>query len=119
ESFSRAIRRRNFFVSFRAFLWLTGYKNIMTEPEPLHPIDSLHLLFRGRRLLSFSGCDYFRLSSHPTVRRAAARELGRSNLNVAASRLTTGNHPIYRVLEKQLARFFGAEDALMTSSGYA
>jgi 7-keto-8-aminopelargonate synthetase-like enzyme len=40
-------------------------------------------------------------------------------LNVAASRVTTGNLALYRQLETALARFFGAPAALVVSSGYA
>jgi 7-keto-8-aminopelargonate synthetase-like enzyme len=39
-------------------------------------------------------------------------------LNVAASRLTTGNHVLYQQLEKRLAEFFGVESALLVSGGY-
>ena len=39
-------------------------------------------------------------------------------LNVAASRLTTGNHELYQKLEQQLARFFDAEAALLLPNGY-
>jgi 7-keto-8-aminopelargonate synthetase-like enzyme len=39
-------------------------------------------------------------------------------LNVAASRLTTGNHALYLELEAELRDFFGAEDALLVPSGY-
>jgi 7-keto-8-aminopelargonate synthetase-like enzyme len=50
---------------------------------------------------------------------AAARHgLARDGLNVAASRLTTGNHRLYSDLERQIAGFFSAEDALLVSTGY-
>jgi 7-keto-8-aminopelargonate synthetase-like enzyme len=39
-------------------------------------------------------------------------------LNVAASRLTTGNHVLFRQLEDRIKKFFGAEAALLTSGGY-
>ena len=44
--------------------------------------------------------------------------LRRYGLNVAASRLTSGNHLLYAKFEKQLARFFRAESALVTPTGY-
>ena len=69
-------------------------------------------------LVYFSGCDYFRLASHPAVLRAAAIGLQKFGLNVAASRLTTGHHQIYEQLEAQLVKFFGAADALLVSGGY-
>jgi len=39
-------------------------------------------------------------------------------LNVAASRLTTGNHALYGRLEERLAAFFGAGDAVIVANGY-
>jgi len=90
----------------------------MTEPEPLQQIDRTYVRFRRRKLSYFSGCDYFRLASHPRLiaaLQAGARKFG---LNVSASRLTTGNHALYRELETELATFFAAESALLVPSGY-
>jgi 7-keto-8-aminopelargonate synthetase-like enzyme len=74
--------------------------------------------FEGRILAYFGGCDYFRLSSHPQVLAAVQAGLTKFGLNVAASRLTTGNHALYLQLEKALAKFFGSEAALLVNSGY-
>jgi 7-keto-8-aminopelargonate synthetase-like enzyme len=90
----------------------------MTEPEPLQQVNRTYVRYRGRKLISFSGCDYFRLASHPAVLGALQKGLKEFGLNVAASRLTTGNHPVYLRLEKQLAEFFGAADALLLPNGY-
>jgi 8-amino-7-oxononanoate synthase len=90
----------------------------MTELEPLQQIGRSRVRWRGRELDYFSGCDYFRLASHPAVLKAATDGLKKFGLNVAASRLTTGHHQIYDVLESELANFFGAQDALLVSTGY-
>ena len=90
----------------------------MIEPEPLQQIDRTYVLWRRRKLSYFSGCDYFRLSSHPKVIAAISDGLKRYGLSVAASRMTTGNHKLYRQLEERLARFFQTEAALVVSSGY-
>lgn len=90
----------------------------MNALEPLQQLDRNFVLWRGRKLLYFSGCDYFRLASHPAILKAAAAGLKQFGLNVAASRLTTGHHQLYDQLEKSLARFFDAEDALLLPSGY-
>jgi 8-amino-7-oxononanoate synthase len=81
-------------------------------------IDRTWIRWRGRKLSYFGGCDYFRLSSHPAVVKVVREGLRRFGLNVAASRVTTGNHPLYLKLEGQLARFFGADAALLCGSGY-
>ena len=90
----------------------------MTEAEPLQQINRTQVRSRGRVLSYFGGCDYFRLSSHPKVLKAVGDGLRRYGLNVAASRVTTGNHELFPALESDLARFFGAESALLTTTGY-
>jgi len=90
----------------------------MTGLEPLQQVERNFVRWRGRKLVYFSGCDYFRLARHPAVLKAAAAGLKQFGLNVAASRLTTGHHKIYEMLERQFADFFGTEDALLLSSGY-
>ena len=90
----------------------------MIEPGPLQQIDRTCVRLGRRKLSYFSGCDYFRMASHPEV--MAALEVGarRYGLNVAASRLTTGNHRLYQVLERRLAEFFAAPSALLVPTGY-
>ncbi len=90
----------------------------MREAHALQQVKRTYVRRNGRTLAYFSGCDYFRLASHPRVLRAVSAGLKRHGLNVAASRLTTGNHALYPKLETDLARFFGAEAALLTSTGY-
>jgi 7-keto-8-aminopelargonate synthetase-like enzyme len=91
----------------------------MRESEPLQQVDRTCIRYRGRKLSYFGGCDYFRLSSDPRILAAVEKGLRRFGLNVAASRLTSGNHELYQELEKRLASFFGAESALLVSGGYA
>lgn len=95
-----------------------GDRNPMTAPDSFHHLKGNRVRWRGRTLLYFGGCDYFRLSQHPSVRKAAAGGLRRFGLNVAASRLTTGQHALYDRLEARLASFFEAEAALLVSTGY-
>jgi 8-amino-7-oxononanoate synthase len=87
-------------------------------PAALEPAGRTHVLLRGRRLLYFGGCDYFRMSSHPRVLRALREGLKKFGLNVSASRMTTGNHPVYTQLEKSLASFFDAEAATLAPNGW-
>ena len=81
-------------------------------------IGRTQVRFRGRKLVYFSGCDYFRLARNRAVLRAAAAGVKRFGMGVSASRTTTGNHAVYEHLEAGLARFFGAESALLVSAGY-
>ena len=85
---------------------------------PLQQVERTYVVHQGRRLTYFGGCDYFRLSSHPEVHAALHEGLEEYGLNVAASRITTGNHTLYGELERELAAFFGVEAALLVASGY-
>jgi 8-amino-7-oxononanoate synthase len=72
----------------------------------------------GRRLLSFSCNDYLNLTQHPTVKKAAIAALERYGAGSGASRLVTGNHPLYAELEARLARIKNSEAAVVFGSGY-
>lgn len=86
--------------------------------EPLQQVDRVFVRWRGRRLVYFAGCDYYRLASHPRVLAAVRRGLKAFGLNVASSRKTTGNHALYERLERELARFFQVERAVLVDNGY-
>jgi 7-keto-8-aminopelargonate synthetase-like enzyme len=90
----------------------------MNEPEALEFIGENEVRLRGRTLVYFSGCDYFRLARNPRLAVAAISSLKKNGLNVAASRRTTGNHKIYAQLESELAEFFGSETAVLLPDGY-
>ncbi|MGC3958971.1 MAG: pyridoxal phosphate-dependent aminotransferase family protein [Verrucomicrobiota bacterium] len=90
----------------------------MQEAEPLQQVRRSYIRQRGKTLSYFGGCDYFRLASHPKVLKAVSEGMKRYGLNVAASRITTGNHKVYVRLEKELAKFFGTETAVLANSGY-
>ncbi|MFZ3336434.1 MAG: aminotransferase class I/II-fold pyridoxal phosphate-dependent enzyme, partial [Xanthobacteraceae bacterium] len=72
----------------------------------------------GRRLLSFSCNDYLNLIRHPEVIAAAIEATGRYGVGAGASRLVTGNHPLYGELEYRLARLKGTAAACVFGSGY-
>ena len=72
----------------------------------------------GRRLLSFSCNDYLNLSQHPEVIAAAVTATRRFGVGAGASRLVTGNHPLYADLESRLARIKGTAAACVFGSGY-
>src|SRR6476661_7712437 len=72
----------------------------------------------GRRLLSFSCNDYLGLAQHPALKAAAIAAIERYGVGAGASRLVTGDHPLYGELENRLARFKGSEAACVFGSGY-
>ena len=72
----------------------------------------------GRKLLSFSCNDYLNLTQHPAVKRAAIAAIEEYGAGSGASRLVTGNHPLYARLEARLAQFKHTEAACVFGSGY-
>jgi 8-amino-7-oxononanoate synthase len=72
----------------------------------------------GRQLLSFCCNDYLGLSQHPDVKRAASKAVEKYGVGAGASRLVTGNHPLYSDLENRLARLKCTETSLVFGSGY-
>lgn len=81
-------------------------------------LDGVWIERGGRRLLSFSCNDYLNLSQHPAVSEAAMAAIRRYGTGAGASRLVTGNHPLYAALELRLARLKGTEAACVFGSGY-
>jgi 8-amino-7-oxononanoate synthase len=80
--------------------------------------DGIYAERGGRRLLSFSCNDYLNLSRHPAIIKAAVEAAERYGTGSGASRLVTGNHPLYEELETRLARLKGTEAACVFGSGY-
>jgi 8-amino-7-oxononanoate synthase len=80
--------------------------------------DDIWALRGGRRLLSFSCNDYLTLSQHPAVKAAAIAAIEQYGVGSGASRLVTGNHPLFTELEGRLARLKGTEAACVFGSGY-
>ena len=72
----------------------------------------------GRRFLSFSCNDYLGLSAHPAVKAAAMAAIETHGAGAGASRLVTGNHPLYADLEARLAATKGTAAACVFGSGY-
>ncbi|MCH7864881.1 MAG: 8-amino-7-oxononanoate synthase [Proteobacteria bacterium] len=87
----------------------------LVETERVGPVEVMR---EGRRLISFSCNDYLNLSQHPEIKKAAIEATEKYGVGSGASRLVTGNHPLYAVLEEKLAKLKGAEAACVFGSGY-
>ena len=80
--------------------------------------DGIHVRRNGRDLVSFCCNDYLNLTHHPAIKRAAREAIDRYGVGSGASRLVTGNHPLFAELETRLARLKGTEAACVFGSGY-
>jgi 8-amino-7-oxononanoate synthase len=87
----------------------------------LQPTDregGIHVRRSGRELVSFCCNDYLNLSADARVKAAAKAAIDRFGAGAGASRLVTGDHPLFAELEAALAAFKGTEDAVVFGSGY-
>ncbi len=80
--------------------------------------DGIFVTRGGRRLISFSCNDYYGLSAHPEVIAASVAAVNKYGAGAGASRLISGNHPLYSELEELLAEEKNARKALVFGSGY-
>ncbi len=71
----------------------------------------------GRRLVNFANYNYLGLSGDPDVTRAAQDAIARWGSSVSASRVVSGERPIHRELETEIARFLGVDDAIVYIGG--
>lgn len=74
----------------------------------------------GKEMLNLSSNDYLGLSSNPRLAEEFRRETDTMALGYSAvsSRLLSGNHQYYKMLEDDLSDLYGKESALVFNSGY-
>jgi 8-amino-7-oxononanoate synthase len=84
-----------------------GLHRILT-PRPAGP----------EHVLDLAGNDYLGLARHPVVLEGAIAAVRAFGAGSTGSRLVTGSTTLHAELEAELARFVGAETALVFSSGY-
>jgi 8-amino-7-oxononanoate synthase len=72
----------------------------------------------GRTMINWSSYNYLGLSGDPSVTRAAQDAVERYGTSVSASRVASGEKPLHRELEQELAQFLGTEDSIVMVSGH-
>lgn len=75
--------------------------------------------FEGRRAWNFAGNDYLGLAASPEIGAAVRDAIVRYGTGAQASPLVTGRTILHAELEERLARFEGADAAILFPSGYA
>jgi len=81
-------------------------------------LENGYVTRNGKTCISFSCNDYLGLSQHAQVKQAAIDATLKYGSGAGASRLITGNHPLYWQLEQQLADYKQTQAALVYGSGY-
>ncbi|MET8654852.1 type I polyketide synthase [Nocardia aurea] len=73
----------------------------------------------GAEVVNFSSYNYLGLSGHPAVVAAVQDAVARYGSSVSASRLLSGEKPVHRELEAELAALLGTEDAIALVGGHS
>lgn len=92
--------------------------NLRRLPEVVHHEREIEV--GNRMMLNLSSNDYLGLATDKALREEFLHSLQPDDFlfSSSSSRLLTGNFTVYTELEEMLARMFGAESALVFSSGY-
>jgi len=86
--------------------------------QPLEELDGAWVTTNGRHMLNFASYSYLDLLGHPKIETAAQEALVKYGTGTHGVRLLAGTLPLHDELEKTIARFKGAEAAIVYSSGY-
>lgn len=73
----------------------------------------------GRKMINFSSYNYLSLSGDPETTQAAKDALDRFGAGASASRVVSGEKTVHGELERAIAEFVGAEDAVVFTSGHS
>lgn len=82
------------------------------------PIDATHVKYDGQTYLVLASNNYLGLTHCRAVQQAAAAAAMTYGTGSGGARLITGTHPLYPLLEKELADFKETETALVFNTGY-
>lgn len=79
-----------------------------------------HISLSGRSLLNLSSNDYLGIGDDREMLQRYLENSGGGDhgMTSSSSRLLTGNHPLYDILEQVIAELYGREAALVFNSGY-
>ncbi|WP_330255785.1 aminotransferase class I/II-fold pyridoxal phosphate-dependent enzyme [Nocardia sp. NBC_00565] len=73
----------------------------------------------GTPVVNFSSYNYLGMSGHPAVVAAVQDAVARYGSSVSASRVLSGEKPVHRELEAELAALLGTEDAIALVGGHS
>ncbi|WP_454677045.1 aminotransferase class I/II-fold pyridoxal phosphate-dependent enzyme [Achromobacter marplatensis] len=73
----------------------------------------------GREFINYASYNYLNMSGDPLVTLAAKAAIDCYGTSVSASRLVSGERPVHRALEEEIAALYGVDDAITFVSGHA
>ena len=86
---------------------------------PQETVVNDRTIVNGRELINFATYNYIGMCGAPQVSQAAKDATDLYGTSACASRLISGEKPIHRELETELADFIGVEDSIVMVGGHA
>ena len=90
---------------------LPYFREVDGEPGPVVEME-------GRERITLGSNNYLGLTTDPRVKQAAQEALDHYGTGLTGSRFMNGTTPLHLELERELADWTGAEDALVFTTGY-
>lgn len=87
--------------------------------RPHEGIAGATTIIDGKTFLNYSSYNYLGLAGHQAISEAAKEAIDRYGTSVSASRLVSGERPLHRQLERELAELHGVDDSVVFVSGHA
>ncbi|KST68074.1 aminotransferase class I/II-fold pyridoxal phosphate-dependent enzyme [Mastigocoleus testarum] len=76
-------------------------------------------VINGQEFINYSSYNYIGLSGDPRVSAFAQEAISHFGTSVSASRIVSGERPLHRKLETELAKFIGTEDCIVYVGGHS
>lgn len=103
---------------YRAELEALRERNLYRQLKWFHGPQAAHVTVDGRPCILLASNNYLGLTEHPAVKEAAVQAVLGWGTGAGGSRLISGNYRLYQELERKIADFKKAEEAVVFSSGY-
>jgi 8-amino-7-oxononanoate synthase len=108
------------------------YRQIQQQQQEIHSLGLGNPFFipqegivnnttrvNGRELVDYANYNYVGMCGDPKVSQMAKEAIDRYGTSVCASRLISGERPLHRELEQEIADFIGTEDSIVYVGGHA
>jgi 8-amino-7-oxononanoate synthase len=82
-------------------------------------IAGAETVIEGRVCVNFASYNYIGLNGHPHITAAAKAAVDRYGTSVSASRPVSGERPVHRELEAELANLHGTDDSVVLVGGHS
>ena len=98
-------------------------RTLATIAAPIEPVivqrkPDGRAIVGGRPVIDFASDNYLGLAADARLAAAAASALLNAPIGASGAPRTAGRHPFHKLLEHEIAEYFGAESALLFASGY-